>query len=149
MPKPYLIAVCRGSSLDQRNNNFTLFNLTENLQISKAPAPLPLEAHAYYEFAEDERGRDYELRLVLAPLGAGEEWQTQVFPVMTHGARHRVTLRGFVAPGFGDFRLFAEIRPRDGGDEGRWQRSHFGWPIAITQLEQAATPAVQPEAQRS
>lgn len=54
MPRCYLLAVMRGSSLDTSSNNWTLFSLIEQLRIPKFPAVLPLEIHTYWQFAPDE-----------------------------------------------------------------------------------------------
>lgn len=66
----------------------------ENLQVREVPIQLPIEVHAYYEFDESERGREYEMRLVIAPDQGGQESTSPAFPLMTNQSRHRVTLRG-------------------------------------------------------
>lgn len=133
MPRPYLIALCVGSSLDQGTNNYTLFNLTEELQVENIPARLPLELHVYYEFNETERGRDFEIRIVITGEGDAIS-RSAPFTVVSHHARHRVRFQGFEVPAFGQLWLFSEIRPRHADSENLWERSRFGWPLVVSRL---------------
>lgn len=117
----------------------------ENLQVREVPIQLPIEVHAYYEFDESERGREYEMRLVIAPDQGGQESTSPAFPLMTNQSRHRVTLRGFRVPAFGGFHVFAEIRPRDEARQEVWRRSAFGWPLVVTEVRRVPA-SEKPEA---
>src|SRR5688572_27076830 len=75
VPSCYFLSVCAGSSVDQRSNNVTLFNLVEQIHVPPgAPPPpkgiIPLEVHAYFDIFPEELGLTFELRFVMiAPSG--------------------------------------------------------------------------------
>lgn len=145
MAKPYLIAVCVGSTLDQRTNNFTLFNLVEEVQTNTAPVDLPLEVHAYYQFDEAERGREHELRVALISTDDGGIWHSRPVPIVSQHRRHRVRLQGLHFPAFGLFAVFSEVRAREGERETKWERSLFAWPILVRELPREAEQGEQVE----
>src|SRR5438445_11950941 len=132
MPFPYLLALCRGSSLDQEDNNITLFSLVEMVTVTELlPTILPLEVHAYYEFPESERGREYELRIVMVSEERGSEQVSDSLMVVSHHPRHRVRIQGVPVAWPGRRSVFSEIRPR-GSELTSWERSAHRWPLEVS-----------------
>ena len=132
MPRPYLIAICRGSSLDQSTNNMSLFGLVEQVQAASVPSDVPLEFHLHYEFDEAERGRDYEVRALILERGSRQRWESGPVPIKSPTPRFRLSIHGFRLPAFGTFDVFAEVR--EARLDGEWERSPFSWPLEITKL---------------
>lgn len=136
MATAYLIDVAYGSSLDQRTNNFTLFNLVERVALPHVPQPLPLELHAYFDIPVEERRREHELRFVLLSE-SGTASFSRAFQFTPRSARHRLRATGMVVQEFGRQRILVETRLR-GEDDNRWTRSVFSWPLEVRERAAAA-----------
>lgn len=128
MPNCYLVAVCSGSSLDRRSNNYSLFNLIEQLRIRSLPANVALQVHAYYEFDQEERGRSFELRIVVSD-GAEDSWTAPTYTFAPQQSRHRLRLQGLRIPAAGRLRVRAEVRAA--GTDLAWERSSCSWPLHV------------------
>lgn len=135
LPRPYLVAISSGSSVDQRSNNFSLFTLIEQVQLPRIPTTLPLEVHVYYEFDEAEMGRPHEVRVDVVDARGVSRWQSAWTPVTSPTPRNRIVLEGVGVPEAGYFHVFATIRPA-GEPVDDAQRSSFGWPLEVRQAEQ-------------
>ena len=149
MPRFYFVGVCMDSSLDQASNNFSLFNLVEQVQVPKLPIALPAEVHIYAEFEEAERGRPHELRITLEDEQGTIVWQSQASTIISAAARYRTVGQGLRLLRPGLCRVVAEIRPA--GDVNQpWARSPMAWPVQVvegptpTQPGDAPAPAAAP-----
>lgn len=140
MPRCYFLTVCSGSSVDQHSNNVTLFNLVEQINVPPgAPPPpqglIPLEIHAYFQLAQTELGRDFELRFVMV-ASTGLETPTDAFTHRAVTPRFRTRTFGLPFPPVaGHYELCVDTRPA--GTEG-WRREAITWPVAI--VEDVARP---------
>lgn len=137
MPSCYFLTVCAGSSVDQRSNNVTLFNLVEQINVPPgAPPPprgiLPLEVHAYFDIFPGEVGRAFELRFVMvAPSGL----ETPSDPVQHKPAspRYRTRTVGLpFPPVVGHYLLRADLRVAGSIN---YQRQPPSWPLTIAEAE--------------
>jgi hypothetical protein len=135
MPRCYFLTVCSGSSVDQHSNNVTLFNLIEQINVPPgAPPPprglLPIEIHAYYHVAQNELGRDFEVRFVMV-ASTGLETPTDAFTHRVVTPRFRTRTLGLpFPPVVGHYELFVDWRPL--GDES-WRRESPAWPVTIAE----------------
>ena len=130
MPNCYLIAVCQSSSLDQYSNNWSLFTLTEQVQVH-FPVRLPFEAHTFWTFSPDEYERPIDVQLVLLyPDGTEAASQTLALRVITPRQRVRIT-------GLPEIRAVGEYRI---GVQWRWQgtenwtRCAVFWGLSVSEL---------------
>jgi hypothetical protein len=132
MPRCYLLAVCSGSSLDEDTNNFSLFNLVEQVQChADAPADLvlPLEVHAYWSFAPDEIDRAFEVHWVLCAQG-GIEMIGQGYPIRSNSPHFRMRMFGLGIPrlpGDCEVRVDWRLLPSES-----WTRDPAAWPLVLT-----------------
>jgi hypothetical protein len=139
MPECYLLAVAQTSSLDSATNNWSLFNLVEQIHLLAdqvaitKQVTLPLEVHVYWQLSPDEVSRDFEFRLV-AKTGS-EESPLKPITLRTDKTRYRIRIQGFVVPYVGDVRLQTEWRF---GERDQWHRCSIFWPL---QIEVEATKA--------
>jgi hypothetical protein len=133
MPRCYLLALASGSALDQYTNNWTLFSLIEQLQVSRLPTTVPLETHAYWEFAPSEHGEAFEMRLILN-LPDGRRAASQAFELRSATRRYRMRLAGLQLEAFGECVLTTEWRRPD--DE-KWTQSDAAWPLLVEELRGA------------
>jgi hypothetical protein len=145
MPRCYFLTVCGGSSVDQHSNNVTLFNLVEQINVPQgAPPPprglVPLEMHAYFELAQMELGRDFEVRFVMV-AETGLETHTDSFMHRSVTPRYRTRTFGLpFPPVVGHYQLRLDIRYA--GEEG-WRREPIAWPVGIVEaVEQPQAHAV-------
>lgn len=121
----FLVAVAQNSSLDRYTNNFSLFQLLEQVRPSAYPARLAVYCHAFFEVAEEERGVDHETRIVL--VGGGKVVSsTAPVAFRPSGERHRVRTHGLVVPDAGLYHVMAETRPAGSGE---WTRAGAAWPL--------------------
>lgn len=137
MPRCYLLAVCGGSSLDQHSNNITLFNLVEQIQVRPgAPPPnnrlIPLEIHAYYEFAPGELNKSFDVRFALV-AEFGLETFTNVYTHRPVAPRLRTRTLGLPFPPVSG-RYTLRVDMREAGTQG-WIRDGCGWPVSFTEAE--------------
>lgn len=130
MPTCYLLAVAKGSSLDTYSNNWTLFHLVEQVQVSQTPNALPFEIHTYWLFQPDEYNEEFEFRFVLLPL-LGDRVEGRPFPLRSTTPRYRLRATGLPLPGFGDYTLQVEWR-RPGQES--WELGHIFWPLRVEPL---------------
>ena len=135
MPHCYLLTVCTGSSVDQQSNNATLFNLVEQLNVPpNAPPPpnhlVPLEIHAYWQFDGAEKGKEFEMRIVMRSKTSGLETPGEPIPHRALATRLRTRLQGLPFPPVaGEYELCIDWRFE--GD-GAWHRETLRWPINIS-----------------
>jgi hypothetical protein len=140
MPRCYFLTVCSGSSVDQHSNNVTLFNLVEQINVPPgAPPPpqglVPLEIHAYFQLAQTEIGRDFEIRFVMV-AATGLETPTDAFTHRAVTPRFRTRTYGLPFPPVaGHYEL--HVDSRSAGTDG-WRREAITWPVSI--VEDAARP---------
>lgn len=133
MPRCYLLAVAYGSALDRYTNNWTLFSLTEQLQLPQVPAQVNLETHVYWEFTPPEYNEDFDMRLVLV-LGDGNRVGSQPFELRSATRRFRMRLTGLRLEATGECFLTTEWRRR--GEEA-WTRCDVAWPLVVEELREA------------
>ena len=85
MPRCYLLAVCRSSSIDQVSNNLSLFTMIEQLEAARESIPsealsslapevrpsvvFDTELHICWLFTEEELGRPFVIRYVVYESG--------------------------------------------------------------------------------
>lgn len=144
MPRCYLVAVAEASALDQTSNNWSLFNLIEQVQVAVdspqhlAGRVLPYEVHTYWEMAADEIGREFVARIVL--VKNNERKESRELSIRPDKIRHR--LRGRGVPFFfeGQSYVTVEWRFADGQD---WHPTPFAWPLFVE-----VRPTTLPTAQR-
>lgn len=136
MPSCYLLTLCSGSSLDQHSNNVSLFNLVEqiNFRSGTTPTPgtlIPLEVHAYFDFAPNEFGFSFELRFVLVSMETSLETPSDTFSYRSMTARFRTRTLGMpLPPVVGAYQLRVEWRTTG---THVWSREPLAWPIAIVE----------------
>jgi hypothetical protein len=132
MPNCYLLALCHSSSLDNSTNNWSLFNLIEQIKVREFPFQPPFESHAYWRFNPDEYEIDFEMRLILVS-DHGLATQSNPLPLRSNTARLRIRVTG--APPIerpGNYELRVEWR-RQGTDS--WTRCDSVWPLQVEQLQ--------------
>ncbi|MBA7600096.1 hypothetical protein ES703_07143 [subsurface metagenome] len=134
MPDCYLLAVAKSSTIDSSSNNFSLYELIESVHIEtdqtleeKTIVQAPFEVHVYWYVAPEERGIEYEWRLV-AVTPDGEFPGDKNFQLKTDKARHRFRLRGLPVFLTSQFRLEVEWRKK--GNR-KWARCYAYWPLDI------------------
>lgn len=137
MPNCYFLSVCAGSSVDQRSNNVTLFNLVEQINVPPgAPPPpkglIPLEIHAYFDLFPDEIGNSFEIRFVMvAPSGLETPSDPVKHKPVTPRYRTRTVGLPF-PPVVGHYTLKVDVRMA--GSVG-YQRQSVGWPVTIAEAD--------------
>jgi hypothetical protein len=132
MPRCYCLAIAESSALDSYTNNWSLFNLVEQLALSEFPAVLPLQVHSFWKFAPDETNIDFQFRLVLIPQ-EGDIVPSNVLPLKSPTIRYRHRASGLSIPHPGEYEL--RIEWHNLGDA-TWVRSDVFWPL---QAERIAT----------
>lgn len=142
MLRGYLLAVCSGSSLDSSTNNFSLFNLIENLGLPEDALGqvLPFEMHFHVLVEPAGRSAEFEARIVrVEEKGAVEVGEPFSFRT-GEGAHFRIRA-GFRLPkSYGDYLLHAEWR-RKGEDA--WHPDAAVWPLAVRPFA-PPSPKAQP-----
>lgn len=133
MPRCYLLAVMRGSSLDTSSNNWTLFSLIEQRRIPKFPAVLPLEIHTYWQFAPDEMNVDFEFRMVFVP-DEGNETVSQSVSLKSKTRRLRMRLHGIPIAEPREYELRVEWRELHAAE---WTRADIFWPLQVEMLTES------------
>lgn len=134
MPRCYLLAVARGSSLDTDGNNFSLFTLVEELtysppdQAAGGPAILPLELHAYWSLSPGELNRDFQFRIAFT--GQEPVPTSDALPLRSDKSRHRLRVRGLPMLATGDIELQVEWREKG---QQEWRRESTFWPLQMRQ----------------
>lgn len=115
MPHCYLLCVTTGSAIDRQSNNVSLFSLVEQINLPpNAPPPprglLPVEIHAYFQLADSQVNRDFELRFALR-AETGLETLSDVFRHRITAARFRVRTLGLpYPPVMGQYSLQVDVR---------------------------------------
>lgn len=141
MPGCYLLVACGGSSLDAHSNNFSLFNLVEQINVPpNAPVPpkgmIPLEVHAYWRLLPSEVGREYEARFVLV-ADSGLETPSEVFKFRSVTPRFRTRSYGMpVPPVLGTYDLRVDWREVSNAS---WVRDPSSWPMILAEAQPQAT----------
>lgn len=140
MPKCYLIAVCRQSSLDAVTNNYSLFGLVEQVQPPMFPFPIPFEVHVYMEFEPREFEVEHEVRVTILQNGERltESTTFKIIPSKPRG-RLRVKMAGKMQlVESGQYHISAEWRQKD---QAEWTASEIAWPLDVKAAPVAPTPA--------
>jgi hypothetical protein len=107
--------VTTGSAIDRQSNNVSLFSLVEqiNLPPNSPPPPrglLPVEIHAYFQLADSDVNRDFELRFALR-AETGLETLSDVFRHRITAPRFRVRTLGLpYPPVMGQYSLQVDVR---------------------------------------
>ena len=139
MPRCYLLAVSKGSSLDGGTNNYSLFSLSTRVRFEipeppagkppsgTAPIVLPLEVHAYWEFSPQELNGEFEWRMVFV-TGDGDIVSAKKFPFESDKKYNRIRVQGFPVAATGQVELQVEWRKKKGG---KWKRCDAFWPMEI------------------
>jgi hypothetical protein len=115
VPHCYLLCVTTGSAIDRQSNNVSLFSLVEqiNLPPNSPPPPrglLPVEIHAYFQLADSQVNRDFELRFALR-AETGLETLSDVFRHRITASRFRVRTLGLpYPPVMGQYSLQVDVR---------------------------------------
>ena len=134
MPRCYLLTVCTGSSLDESSNNFSLFNLVEQVQVgAQAPAELvlPLEVHIHLAWSETEFDLPHELRWVVRTEGGGEVLGP-VQPLCANSPHLRLRSFGLTVPRFsGPSEVRVEWRSAGSVE---WTREPAWWPLQLAHV---------------
>jgi len=133
MPGCYLLAVTQASALDTYSNNWSLFNLVEQVRLEKFPETLPLEVHSYWKFAPDETNVDFEFRLVLIPQ-EGDSTFSQPVTLRSSSIRYRIRGSGLPISNPGDYEIHNEWHSP--GDP-TWFRSDVFWPLLVERISTA------------
>jgi hypothetical protein len=136
MPDCYLLAVCVNSSLDSSTNNWSLFNLVEQVSAEQFPLNLTFETHVYWTFSPSEYETDFEGRLVLK-CGT-EETSSRPFGMRSSTPRFRQRIVGLPIPHAGNYALCVEYR-RQGQED--WTRCGAFWPLQIEARPTGTAPS--------
>jgi hypothetical protein len=148
MPTCYLIALCRSSALDRDRDNFSLFEMVEQISVSPyTPGEvLPIETHAYWELAPEELGVQFEARV--AWVGeSGAEPSAHGFTLTPSSRRFRVRALHLQLPTTpGPYHLHVEWRA---GTTETWTRTQAFWPVDVVTLPVTAAAEVAPGTQES
>jgi len=137
MPDCYFLAISEGAALDKTTNNWSLFNLIEQIRIAEIPVGVPFQVHTYWNQDPGDYGQKFDVRVVLVRM---QEDQPKAAPVdeehvileytFTASTAERNRLRvvgGFEVPCLGDMIVKIDWRRHDSGDP--WTRcdprSHF------------------------
>ena len=64
-----LVTVSQDASLDKFSNNWSLFHLIEQFQVSEFPAILPFSTLVWLDVPAEELNLDYELQVIVRPDG--------------------------------------------------------------------------------
>jgi hypothetical protein len=144
MPRCYFLTVTSGSSIDQHSNNVSLWNLIEQINVPPgAPPPprgiVPVEVHAYFELAQVELGRDFEMRYVMVAQ-TGLETPSDAFAHRAITPRYRTRTFGLPFPPVSGL-YGLRVDWRYAGEDG-WHREPASWPVAIVEAIAQAPEAV-------
>ena len=131
MPQCYLIAVTQASALDKATNNWSLFNLIEQVSVPTVPIDLAMEVHIQWLLDDADVGQPLEMR-VLLEMGGIDEYIGPPFPFGSAKRRHRLRMVGVHAPRAGDFLVRVDWRR---GGEDRWIRERALWPLTVSLIE--------------
>jgi len=140
MLRGYLLSLCVGSALDSTTNNFSLFNLIENLGLHSDALGqvVGIEMHFYVMVDAAARNAEFEARIVrVEEKGAIETGELFAFRT-GEGAHFRIRTGFRVPQAYGDYLLHAEWRRK--GEE-TWHVDSAVWPLAVRPL---APPAPRP-----
>ncbi len=135
MPRCYFLGLCSGSSLYQGTNNVSLFNLVEQINLAPDAQPpknglIPVEMHAYFHLAPEERDGEFQLRFVLVALESGLEVPSDPVKHRITTPRFRTRAMGLPFPGaVGSYELRIEVR-REGLS---WRRDEMSWPLTVAE----------------
>lgn len=130
MLRSYLLALCSGSALDSTTNNFSLFNLVENLGLpgEALGQVLPFEMHLHVLVDAAARNAEFEARIVRVEEKGNVE-TGEAFAFRTGDGAHFRIRAGFRVPqAYGDYLLHAEWRRK--GEEA-WHADSAIWPLAV------------------
>ncbi len=141
MPSCYFLALASDSSLDRDTNNFSLFKLTEEMQITISGTPpqgpvLPIELHAYWMFEPGEIGRSFEFQFLFEKPEAGVK--SEPIPLQSDKKRLRVRNRGLPVLPNGEFRVRTQWRAVG---ENEWHLEPQIWPVEVKRVQQLDSEA--------
>jgi len=137
MLRCYLLALASGSSVDQLTNNFSVFNLVEQLNVAESAlgTEVPIEVHIYWLVSQQARETEIEIRVVRVPLDGGNEdlgGPMNLKPASTDRVRFRAG--NFRLPkAYGSYVLAVEWRKKGGDD---WHRDPATWPLTMATMPQ-------------
>jgi hypothetical protein len=115
-----------------------LFTLVEQINMPPGAVPppsglIPVEIHAYFQLAETQVNREFELRFALR-AESGLETLSDVFRHRITAPRFRVRTLGLpYPPVLGQYTLQVDVRVL--GEGASWQRQPAAWPLALYELE--------------
>lgn len=140
MPTCYQLSFCNSSSLDQRDNSFSLFHLIEAFQIeSSTPRlntpdgellPVSCEVHVYWLLSPEEINRHFEMQLVCFDA-SGREWPT-VDPIAFQSStnRYHLVVSSYVlVPRNGEYKTRVKWRVQG---QTSWKMEPIGWPFTVS-----------------
>lgn len=136
MLRCYLLALASGSSVDQASNNFTLFNLVEQLSFAEGALgqELAIEAHIYWLVDAEARGKEFEVRVIRRAADGVEDAGAPLpfSPPMVDRVRFRTG--AFRMPrAYGRYLLAVDWRLK--GSEA-WTRDPAIWPLVVVTADQ-------------
>ena len=118
-------------------NNWSLFQIVEQVQVREFPAQLPFEIHTFFNFSPEEYGR-YEIRLLLVSP-AGGDLLSHTTSGQVNRQRHRIRFRGLPRiNAAGEYQVRVEWKKPDD----TWHRSEIYWPLAIAQFSPETHPSI-------
>jgi hypothetical protein len=130
----YLLIICQASTVDEKTKAVSLFNVMEVVGMTpfEPGGSLPVEVHAHFEIPPEDRGEQFETRLVWVAgdvLHSSERSLKGIGAPATSNERLRVTALSVVLPPSpGAYRLHMEAR-RVGTES--WQRISPHVPFTI------------------
>ena len=141
MPTCYHLSVCQSASLDSSTNNWSLFQLIEQVATTHFPTdPLPFQIHAYWHFSERELNMPFQFRFVFTRDQEDVE-TTETRDLISKASRYRLRAIGLPPiPTAGYYWIKVEWR-REGSDN--WSREEVTWPLEVREIE---TPSGRAEA---
>lgn len=145
----YFLGVCRGSALDRDTNNFTLFQLLEEVQV---PEPLlgqtlPFEMHFYLAVTGESINAPSEFQIVWKEQDGREQPGANVFRLeLSHDRVRNRTFALQLPIKAGAYRIYLEWRTPNTKP---WTRSVASWPLTIGIIDESSphSPSAPPVSQ--
>ena len=135
MPLCHTIVLCSGSSHDTLSNNYTLFNLIEQLRVPIPRITLPIDQVTFWQVSPDDFGKTFEVVLDLHAPSGDEVLSSRPIRLKATHVSHRVRAQGFVVPDeSGTYQVRVRVRgvDDDGEGEGAWELQPARWPVRVT-----------------
>ncbi len=115
MPDCYMLAICRGTSIDQATNNLTIFGIVEGVAGDNYPGILPLEIISIWSFTPEDYRVEFEVRIITHDIQSANKAPHFSDPIalIAEGSRLRLAMQGGVyLDGPGYKRLSMQIREK-------------------------------------